>query len=168
MVGFRVQAKRLYRSLGKPGQYGGFKPGSKQIDNLISKAGQANPIYVFYNHPEVSDAQFFKRSRQPDYFGRSCWGCSVATADFMKSVKDARLSTVIAGQVPWHRFFGIGKTCRSEEMMKRMEGDQEFRWADSRPLWVDMLLDERRYPNDQLNGLLNELGLTGVAYFGYS
>lgn len=167
MVGFRVQAKRLYRSLGQPGRHGGFNPNGIQIRNLISNAGQANPIYVFYNHPEVGDAHLFGRLFQSGYFGHDFWGCSVATATFMATVPDAKLSTIFPGQVPWHRFFGIGKVCRSESMMRNMPGGQEFRWSDRAPDWVDMLLEDRRLPDDRLDRYLDERGLRGVAYFDY-
>ena len=168
MVGFRVQAKRLYRTFDKPGRYGGFQPNSAQVRNLISKAGQANPIYVLYNHPEVGDAHVFKPSGPPDYFGRSCWGCSVATAGFMRTVADAQLSTIFRGQVPWHRFFGIGKVCRSERMLNTMAGNQKFKRAKEPPPWVDMLLDDRRLSDDRLDQFLDEHGLAGVAYFDHS
>ena len=169
MVRFRIQAKRLYWSPSTPGRYGGFIPRGTQIDNLIDKAEQvqANPIYVFYNHPEVSDSHYFKQSSQPDYFGRSCWGCSVATASFMKSAIDANLSTLESGQVPWHRFFGIGKFCLSERMMKHMAGGQKFIRATERPEWVDTLLNEQEGPYSRLNEELDERDLAGVAYIGY-
>ena len=169
MVRFRIQAKRLNWDPSKPGSYKVFTQGSTQIDNLIKMARQvqANPLYVFYNHPEVSDSHYFKQSSQPDYYGRSCWGCSVATANFMKSVQNNKLSTIIYGQEPWHRLFGIGKICRSEYMMKRMKGDQKFIRATERPEWVDMLLDEQRGPNYRLHEELYERDLAGVAYFKY-
>ena len=162
-AGFRVQAKRLYRTPSHPEGYDNFDPGGKQINDLLSQAGSNNPIYVFFNHPDVHDDFLFNPSGPPDYFGRSCWGCSVATANFMKTVNDNKLATIHPGQVPWHRFFGIGTTCRSAEMMKSMPGYQRFILADEPPDWVNILLENPQY----LDELLAERGLKGVAYFKY-
>lgn len=167
MVKFRVQAKLLRYSPREAGRYNSFNPKHRQVQDLIAKARQANPIYVFYNHPGVGDAHLFKRSNQPDHFGRSCWGCSVATAAFMQSVPDNKLSTIIRGQVPWHRFFGIGRNCRSEKAMTTMLGGQEFKRSDQPPEWFDLLQDSERSRDGGLEELLTERGLTGVAYFGY-
>jgi hypothetical protein len=171
---FRVQAKKLYRDTPiKPGRYRGFKPGGKQIEDLIKRATGSNPIYVLYNHPDVLDASLFGPTRQPDFFGRSCWGCAVTTAQFMKHVKDDKLSTIKPGSVPWHRFFSIGRPCRPAEAMKAIagklrfadgDGPQEFVPARGRPEWVAALRSGER----DLTEYLVEHELQGVAHLDFS
>lgn len=173
MVGFRVQAKVLYREKSKRGgfllgRYGGLKVGSQQSSDLISMAGDANPIYLFYNHASIEDVHLFKNSGPPDHFGQSCWGCSVATANFVAAKKSNKLSILIKGMVPWHIFFGIGKTCRTKEAMKSMAGNQEFRRAKERPEWVSMLSDVPGAVDEDsrffLEDFLSERRLDGVAH----
>lgn len=159
-VSFRVQAKRLYRSPRGLGSYIGFTPSGHQLKNLISKAGRANPIYVFYNHPVIKDARLFN--------WRSYWGCSVATAAFMDTVTDNKLSTIIDGQVPWHLYFGIGKTCLAEKRTETMRGGQEFKWAEGyEPNWISPLLGNEGRSDEHLDEILKENDLKGVAYFDY-
>ncbi len=158
-VSFRVQAKRLYHSPHGPGAYKNFKPCGDQLKKLISKAGGANPIYVLYNHPVIKDACLFN--------WRSYWGCSVATAAFMATASDNKLSTIIHGQVPWHQYFGIGKICLAEKQTASMPGDQEFKWAkDYKPDWIDLLLGNEEHSDERLDEILKEGDLKGVAYFG--
>ena len=168
MARFRVQAKRLGNSPKRLGKYDAFDPRHRQVRQLISMAGQANPIYVFYNHPKVADDHLFTQSGAPDFFGRNCWGCSVATAAFMLSVSDNKLGTIHPGQVPWHRFFSIAEDCRPRRAMAQMPGDQEFVQADKEPEWVKLLPGNERGRDDRLDGYLAEHGLKGVAYFGLS
>jgi len=197
MVGFRVQAKRLYSSPMKNGAYGGFKTGGHQIDDLIKSAGQLNPVYVFYNHRHVKNEDLFKRSSKTNWFGGSAWGCSVATARFMKSIKRNSLAEVFPGMVPWHRFFVVGNSsyrgCSVERMMAGMDGGQKFKLADAKPDWVSLILEEpstkgigpdlvdeiEGFPSDvspdgdgsepsPLDEMLKERNLRGVAYFDFT
>ena len=176
MASFRVQAKKLYRDIPEDsGRYRGFKPSGKQIQDLIVRASavNSNPIYVFYNHPNILDNNLFGASRQPDYFGRDCWGCSVTTAQFMKHATSNKMSAIQPGTVPWHRFFGIGAPCRPAKIMKEIgkllpsdteEEPQGFVEAKEVPDWVGMLMDGQV----DLNGYLNEHRLQGVAYFDFT
>lgn len=151
---FRVQAKKLYHyTPTNPGRYGGFKPGGKQIDDLINRAHGSNPIYVLYNHPDVLNDSLFGPTRQPDFFGRSCWGCAVTTAQFMKSVKDDKLATIKPGSVPWHRFFSIGQPCRPPEAMKEIA-----KYGLARKKW--------RAPTEEPGGVLWETGTDRRRNFG--
>ena len=174
-VGFRIQAKVLKRSEGSPGKYAQLGKPAGQTQKLIDEAKKhkLNPIYIFYNHQWVQDHQLFGPSVQPDWFGRSCWGCSVATAEFIKSNTDAKgnldknLATVIKGSRPWHRFFRLGKTCGTENAMKHMPGDQEFISETRIPEWAVMLREFRSVDEEvrreRLDGLLAERNLQGVA-----
>lgn len=173
---FRVQAKKLWKDAPqKAGRYGGFKPGDKQITDLIDRARAigSNPIYVLYNHPDVNNSSLFGPSRQPDFFGRDCWGCSVTTAQFMKYVGSEKLSDIKPGCVPWHRFFSIGQPCRPklamQEIAKRVqfldgEEPQTFVEAKLRPQWVDLLSNG----DFDLTDLLIERQLQGVAHIRFS
>lgn len=168
-VGFRVQAKVLKRGERSPGEYQQLGKPVGQTQNLIDKAKKSglNPIYLFYNHPWVQDHALFGASLQPDWFGRSCWGCSVATAEFVKSVPDRKLATVIKGSRPWHRFFRLGKTCGTERAMEQMPGGQEFRMDDVIPEWVLMLREFRQADEatrrEGMESILSERDLQGVA-----
>lgn len=171
---FRVQAKKLYRdSPTKDGRYGGFKPGGKQIDDLIKRAVGSNPIYILYNHGDVSDSALFGPTRQPDFFGNTCWGCAVTTAHFMKHASNDKLATIKPGSVPWHRFFSIGRPCRPAEAMKEIakrvilsdgEESQVFVPAKGRPDWVGGL----KSGEIDLTSYLVEHRLQGVAYLDFS
>lgn len=107
-VGFRIQAKVLRRGENSPGKYAQLGKPAGQTKKLINEAKKfgLNPIYIFYNHQWVQNHQLFGPSVQPDWFGRSCWGCSVATAEFIKSLKntagnqDGSLASVIKGSRP--------------------------------------------------------------------
>lgn len=173
MASFRVQAKKLYKDTPKKdGRYGGFKPGGKQIDDLIKRATGSNPIYVLYNHPDVKDCSLFGPSRQPDFFGRDCWGCAVTTAQFMKHAISDKLSDIKPGSVAWHRFFSIGQPCRPAEAMKEIsqkldleeQAPQEFIRATEPPNWVGILRDGTR----DLTEYLSENRLQGVAHIYFS
>lgn len=169
---FRVQAKKLYHSPQKAGYYGGFDPVGKQIDDLIARARGANPIYVLYNHGDVRDASLFGPTRQPEFFGRSSWGCAVTTAQFMKHVPDNKLATIKRGCLPWHRFFSIGRPCRPAIAMAQIgeqvggEGEAElqaFIPAAGRPEWVGMIGE-----GSDITGYLKDRHLHGVAFIGVS
>ncbi len=171
---FRVQAKKLYRDIPtKVGRYGGFEPHGKQIDDLIKHAVGSNPIYILYNHADVLDSTLFGPSRLPDYFGRSCWGCAVTTAQFMKHAANEKLATIKPGCVPWHKFFSIGSPCRPAAAMKDIasgltlddgEKPQEFVPAERRPDWVETL----KSGEADLTSYLVENHLQGVAYLNFS
>ena len=196
MVVFRVQAKRLFGSPNRNGWYDGFKPGGTQIDQLISAAGsEMNPIYVFYNHGFAKDSHLLERSAKTNWFGASAWGCSVATADFVKGLKSRTLAKVLPGMVPWHRFFALSNHavhgCAVKRVMSGMAGSQEFRVATVRPSWVSLIEgiavdppsaspqstdgipqegDDEAYDLDEnpnLSGILRARNLNGVAYFDF-
>lgn len=174
MASFRVQAKKLYKDTPiKDGRYGGFKPGDRQIQDLIYRAAGSNPIYVLYNHPDVRNSSLFGPSRQPDFFGRDCWGCAVTTAQFMKHATSDKLDVIKPGTVPWHRFFSIGQPCRPRMAMKEIaegfvlpeeEEPQAFIPATTRPEWVGMLSNGEI----DLTDFLAERQLQGVAYIDFS
>lgn len=174
-VGFRVQAKVLKRGEGSPGKYAQLGKPAGQTQKLIDDAKKygLNPIYIFYNHQWVRDHHLFGPSVQPDWFGRSCWGCSVATAEFIKGNTDPKgkpdknLATVIKGSRPWHRFFRLGQTCGTENAMQHMPGDQEFVSEPRMPDWARMLREFRgadeELRRERLDGLLADRNLQGVA-----
>ncbi len=183
MVGFRMQAKRLFGSPSRPGFYGGFKPGGKQIADLKKASAGMNPVYVFYNHGYAQNSQLFQRSIKTNWFGGSAWGCSVATAAFMTSVKKNSLSEIFSGMVPWHRFFVVGNVgyrgCPVERMMEGMKGGQEFTLAEERPRWVSLLLEgedqvdsfaidaDAKQSGSPLDSILRKRRLKGVAHFDF-
>ncbi|WP_138935314.1 DUF6615 family protein [Roseovarius arcticus] len=196
MVGFRVQAKRLFGSARENGSYKGFKPGGTQIDDLVNAAGtDMNPVYVFYNHGFTRNSSLFKRSTTTNWFGSSAWGCSVASAASMKALKSKTLVSVLPGMVPWHRFFALGENagrgCTVSRMLANMPGNQAFKVATKRPDWLGLLLNMRAdqrpdqldvpeifgdddasedgEPEDDtpMNRFLRKRGLNGVAYFDF-
>jgi hypothetical protein len=172
-VGFRVQAKVLKRSEQSHGRYKQLGIPSSQTQKLIddAKKGGFNPVYLFYNHPRVKDHHLFGKSVQPDWFGRSCWGCSVATAEFVKTLPDNKLATVMQAALPWHRFFRMGKACGTAAAMSRMPGGQDLIPAFETPDWVSALQefreidDERR--RERIEPILEARNLQGVALITY-
>ena len=50
-----------------------------------------------------------------------------------------------------------------------MLGDQDFKYADEVPSWVDLLrnAEQSSDSDEHLNSILSESGLKGVAYFGF-
>lgn len=192
-VGFRVQAKRLFGSLSQNGYYGGLTLGGTQIDDLIKSAGtEMNPVYIFYNHAFTRTSHLFTRSPKTNWFGGSAWGCSVATAEFVKSLKSRTIPAVLPGMVPWHRFFALSHStlrgCSVDRMMRDMLGGQVFNLATKRPDWLKILMDmpegpvldkpdtpppdgrEEESDSDvalRLNGILADRRLEGVAYFDF-
>lgn len=168
-IGFRVQAKVLKRSEGSPGEYQQLGKPKNQTQDLINDAKKygLNPIYLFYNHGWVQDRDLFDVPLQPDWFGASCWGCSVATAEFIKGISDRKLATVIKGSLPWHKFFRLGKTCGVRRAMEQMPGGQDFRMGTEPPEWVSMLreplVDEEGHRGERMEGILRERNLQGVA-----
>ncbi len=187
-VGFRVQAKRLFPSMTKPGRYDSFKPKDKQIDWLIKSSGEMNPIYVLFNHKHVADSSYFSRSATTNWHGRSAWGCSVASAQFMKDCTTNKLEEIYPGSIPWHRFFAVSGGarygCAVGRMMQDMAGKQDFRTAEERPDWVNDLLSSPPSISRQidatvdqvdffdarqkrLSNILSARELDGVAYFDF-
>ncbi|MDF0594618.1 DUF6615 family protein [Psychromarinibacter halotolerans] len=174
-VGFRIQAKVLKRGEGSPGKYAQLGKPAGQTQKLIDDAKKygLNPIYIFYNHRWVQNHHLFGPSVQPDWFGRSCWGCSVATAEFIKGISDTKgnpdknLATVIKGSRPWHRFFRLGKTCGTQKATEHMPGGQEFRPRSPTPEWV-IMLREFRSANEEvrretMDRVLTDRDVQGVA-----
>ncbi|MEP2533842.1 hypothetical protein [Shimia sp.] len=191
MIGFRVQAKRLFGSPAKDGSYDSFHPGGKQITDLINAASGLNPIYVFYNHGQIKNRDLFDRSPKTTWYGRSSWGCSVATANFMRYAKSKSLSSLRPGMVPWHQFFAIANSaqhgCGVVRVMGKMSGQQQFKLSTKRPKWVYELLahhagdlgvqaidpeffetgDGEASELSTLEQTLNERNLGGVAYIDF-
>lgn len=170
-VGFRVQAKVLssgqtlvHRRL-QPGRYEAILPNHQQTRDLIAaaKAGGFNPVYVFYNHPWVSDRGHFSSAAAILRSGLKDWGCSVASANFVLSAPDNRLATLISGMVPWDQFFGWDGQCLAASVLQEMPGDQRFLADCPVPQWLEML--------DGETGLLDEYlsakGLSGVVHLDF-
>lgn len=178
-VGFRIQAKVLKRGEGAPGKYEQLGKPAGQTQKLIDEANKygLNPIYIFYNHEWVQDHHLFGPSVQPDWFGRSCWGCSVATAEFIKSISNAKgnpnknLATVIKGSRPWHRFFRLGKTCGAQQAVENMPGGQEFQSRSPTPEWVMMLREliraDEEVRRETMDRILTDRGVQGVALISF-
>lgn len=170
-AGFRIQAKILKHNKASPGEYKQLGLPKGQTQNLIDEAKKHrfNPIYIFYNHPCVLDHDLFGPSVQPDWFGRSCWGCSVATAEFVRTVPNKKLATVIKGSRPWHQFFRLGKTCGTAIAVQQMPGEQEFQEDPQRPEWADALRElrdaDQGLRDERMEGLLAHRKLAGVALF---
>lgn len=167
-VGFRVQAKVLSAPSKRArrmsdGVYKGLLKDKKQTNDLIraSKAGQFNPIYVFYNHPWVSDRALFAQLSSPFPISRTDWGCAVATANHVLHQTDNKLSSLISGMLPWHLFFGYDKGCMAQAAMSSMPGDQDFFSETPRPEWLYFMSDGP-FAMDQY---LAERDLSGVAHF---
>lgn len=158
-IGFRIQAKRLYRSTGE-GVYGGLKKDMVQADKLIAKAGYNNPIYVFYNHGHVKNFAKFYSSHETAYNTPSYWGCSLAKAAFVKGKASNKLDDLFAGMKPWHRLIGSAGVCDAKALFAEMAGDQPLRTRTRPPEWVDFLQD-----GDFMTQYLDREELGGVAYF---
>ena len=106
-IGYRVQAKKLYKSIGKPGQYKKLKFGEgSQTDILIEKAKKKNPIFVFYNHGYVGDAKtHFSNKTHPRYniIGPEFLGCSFASALSVRDIGQKKLSNLFPKMHPLFR-----------------------------------------------------------------
>ncbi len=170
-VGFRVQAKVLSSRITPVkrnlsfGKYEGFPRDKKQTDELISSASSAgyNPIYVFYNHPWISDRSMFSSASHPFSIAGSDWGCSIATANFVKYAPDYKLSSLIKGMLPWHLFFGVDRGCVTRRAMGHLPGGQDFIPEAPRPEWLYFAHDGPHAVNEYLI----ERKLSGVAYFQF-
>jgi hypothetical protein len=104
-VGFRVQAKRLFRE----GDYryllksGGAR--YQQLDTLVRESAreQLVPLYCFFNfdHRDLRPAR--TNACNHDYRGRSFWGCALA---FPAEIRHANSNTIADLQPlmrPWHQ-----------------------------------------------------------------
>lgn len=104
----RVQAKRQFPS----GRYEGLDPKTKQIQYLINHAGNALPIYLFYNIRDLYDyssAPTYPSGR--NFVAPSYWGCSFALAsDVLMLGKQPGPSALLPGTMwPWHTLVcGLG------------------------------------------------------------
>lgn len=176
-VGFRVQAKVLSSGLTprrkalSRGIYGGLEKDGEQAKKLIiaARKGGYNPIYIFYNHPWVSDRKIFSTMTSSPTPARTDWGCSVATAKFVQDQADNRLSILAKGMMPWHLFFSMEPGCGARKAIEKLGGGQDFIPQTPRPAWLEMLDDqpegEASETEADLNSYLVERGLAGVAYF---
>lgn len=162
-IGFRVQAKRLYRSDASAGRYDGLDKKSSQTDNLIKQAGANNPIYVFYNHNWVQDAGRHFWGNDHEFRGSSMWGCAIAKASFIKSVADNKVSSLRQGMRPWHQLLDPAKVCPVQAAINKMPGEMEFRLAEGEPEWLGRL-----YEPEGPEAYLEENNLKGVAFFDAS
>jgi hypothetical protein len=162
-VGFRVQAKRLYRSDASEGRYGGLDKTSSQTENLIKQAGANNPIYVFYNHDRIRNAGRFHRRHGSGFKPPSYWGCAIAKASFVKAAPDNKLTTLHSGMRPWHTLFDPSSDCPLKEAFDAMPGEGEFQLAKRSPEWAEFFAEP-----SSLDGYLDEHDLKGVAFFDAS
>lgn len=163
-IGFRVQAKKLYRRHDKrnnllPGRYDGHDPSKSQAQTLISRAGPNNPIYVFYNHEFVRDRSLFL-TPYPGFKAPSFWGCSVSSARFVQSKKSRYLSNLHGGMIPLHELFQIGQGCGLVSGLTMLDDTQEIRVHDRDPDWLELA----RNPFEMQSFLETE-NLNGIAYF---
>ena len=171
-VGFRVQAKVLSSGLTpvrralSNGKYEGLHDDRLQTDDLCKDAAKAklNPIYIFYNHAWVSDLALFSSTHHHYPVRPGDWGCSVATANFVKQTAGNKLSTLIPGMLPWHRFFGWGRGCVSQLAMDVMPGEQEFIPVSPPPDWLGLMQED----DEGLNSYLLENRLQGVAHLDFT
>lgn len=171
-VGFRVQAKVLSSGVTTAkkglsiGKYDGLLANKKQTNELINaaKVSRYNPIYVFYNHPWVSDRALFSARYHHTSVNPGEWGCAVATANYILASANNNLSTLIHGMVPWHRFFGLGRSCLTSAAMAQLGGDQAFIEDCPPPAWLYYFNDGEK----ALDEYLLEHRLKGVAYFDFS
>lgn len=163
-IGFRVQAKKLYRRYGKrnqllPGRYDGHDLSKGQTKTLIDRAGPNNPIYVFYNHGWVKNYNLFQTSSigfQPPSF----WGCSIASAYFVESQKSRYISQLHSGMRPWHELFQSGPKCALLNGLGLLDGAKEIRVQDREPEWMSLV--ERP---SELQSYLRAENLKGIAFF---
>lgn len=176
-IGFRVQAKVLHckttrekRNLSR-GIYGGLKSDGKQADELIKSASRDhyNAIFIFYNHPWISNRDLFRPFHSPYSTSPGDWGCSVAPAKSVLEARDNKLSTLIPHMIPWDRFFGFGRRCRAQDAFRDLGVEQEILLDTPRPEWLSMI-DQSGQEGEvdgesDINRYLTARGLAGVAYF---
>ncbi|MBO6857451.1 DUF6615 family protein [Roseibium sp.] len=162
-IGFRIQAKRLYRNENAEGRYGGLKKASSQADDLINQSGSNNPIYVFYNHSWTLDSQSRFWGNDYEFRGPSMWGCSVAKASFVRSVGDNKIAKLHSGMLPWHKLFDGPSKCPVAGAFDDMRGEGELTYAERDPDWLGDLNEA-----GSADRYLAEHNLQGVAHFDFS
>lgn len=160
-LGYRVQAKKLYRKFGTgnnllPGSYDGHNPRKNQAKNLVSRAGPNYPIYIFYNHDEVSNHQVFKTSSR-GFLPPSFWGCSFAPAQFVEKTKSCSLAALRPGMRPWHELFLLSKRCG---VRNSATADDNMRYYRANPEWME--LSENPV---EMQSYLSENNLNGIVHF---
>ena len=102
-MGYRIQAKRLYINERKNGVYGSLTLNGCQTKKLITRSGDNTPIFVFYNHDKVADAELLAKNRYPSRFKYqlpSYWGCSFAHANYVRNSSSNKLSDLSSGMHP--------------------------------------------------------------------
>ena len=102
-VGYRIQAKRLYIDERKNGVYESLISDGCQTNKLIIRSGDNTPIFVFYNHDKVADAELLTKNQYPSRFKYqlpSYWGCSFADANYVKNSSSNKLSDLSRGMHP--------------------------------------------------------------------
>ncbi|MGH1482189.1 MAG: DUF6615 family protein [Geminicoccales bacterium] len=170
-VGFRVQAKKLYRRHDRrpgrtnqlmPGRYDGHVLTKGQTKTLIKRAGPNNPIYVFYNHDHVKNRQLF-RQVSSGFKPPSFWGCSVASASFVERKKSRALSILHPGMRPLHELFQYGPGCGLANGLNLLDPDMETKMHDGDPDWVRL-----QESTTELQSYLMAENLNGIAYFDAS
>lgn len=104
-IGFRVQAKRLFR----PSQYDSLLKGKttpyEQLDKLVKRAIKDDrvPLYCFYNFRHTpSEFAGMANTCVHTYRQPSFWGCSVAFPEAIKNAQSNKLSDLKAHMRPWH------------------------------------------------------------------
>ncbi|MEO1379956.1 MAG: DUF6615 family protein [Pseudomonadota bacterium] len=167
-IGFRVQAKKLYRKYDTkpgrtkclmPGEYGGHVPSKGQATTLIKRAGPNNPAFVFYNHDQIKNKQLF-RTGSAGFRAPSFWGCSVASAQFVKNKNSPALSKLHSGMRPLHELFQSGSGCGLLRGLKSLDSLGDPKVHDDDPPWLRFEED----PSELQSYLLAE-NLNGIAYF---
>lgn len=161
-ISFRVQAKRLYCSDTKK-EYGGLSLKSKQVDNLILKAGTSIPVYVFYNHDLGINSQLLTAGGEAGYYGRSYWGCSIASAQRVKKANSNKLSALSKIMKPWHRLVDSAGKCSASGALGVSQADIDRSMPPDRRDVVERL-EDREF---MLNYTKRE-ELAGVAVMDFS
>lgn len=163
-IGFRVQAKKLYRSFGrggapKRGRYDALSGNISQSDDLINLAGPNNPIYLFFNHPEVADKHLFNLPSKT-FIPPTFWGCSYADAHFVSKRRSGMLHKLFAGMRPLHELFAAGAGCPLKNGLQAVDPDLKVRLHEGMPEWFNHQ-DHREWLEDYL---VRER-LRGIAFF---
>jgi hypothetical protein len=166
-IGFRVQAKKLYKRFGTKnvlldGRYDSILKKRSQPSDLISRAGPNNPIYVFFNHSEVADAHLFSVTSS-SFRTPSFWGCSFAPADFVMKTKSGMLHKLIGGMRPLHELFAAGRGCALANGLQGLNPTRPVLLHDNDPDWFK-LQDE---PSSMEQYLVSN-DLKGIAFFDAS
>lgn len=162
ILGFRVQAKRLYYR-GTGPDYGGLNPKSMQVDKLIAQAGSCIPIYVFYNHELGTNSGLLTAGGDYPYRGRSFWGCAVATAQAVKAANSNNLRDLQKVMKPWHRLVSTTGACGIISALGVPQGAVQETLAASRWQVIERIRDQ-----EFMLSYLAERELAGVAVFDFS